>query len=120
MSAIPEATKDGLTFFPIPKIDRAEQVFGQDESAFFNRRSLPDVPREHKNTVSELFFSGGKLPDLDPRVDRALATGFIQSLLSSFAPAHESKEATAAYALWVWTSAEAIDAALAPFKEESQ
>jgi hypothetical protein len=61
--------------------------------------------------VSRLFFEGGELPKFDPRVDVAKAARAARALLSSFAPAHEQKEATVAYAFWVWSTPEAIDAA---------
>ena len=109
MSAKPEAVKDGLQFWPIPATTKLECAFGLDEAAYFNRRSLPDVPRELEKMVQELFFAGGKLPELCKGVDRAEANARMRAMLCSFAPAHESKVATAAYAIWVWTTPEIVD-----------
>lgn len=99
----PTLTRDGLTFFPIPTFDGPACAFGADAGAYFNRRGLPKVPRKYEDIIQSLFFSGGKLPDLQPLVDRAAAMRALQAWLRSFAPAHEAKIATAAYALWVWT-----------------
>jgi len=111
MTIKPEAIKDGIQFWPIPKTSAAEAAFGLDENAYFNRRSLPEVPREYVNAVSNLFFNGGQLPQLAPGVDAREAAHRLRALLSSFAPPHESKEATAAYALWVWSTPEIVQAA---------
>lgn len=100
----PEKVCQGLTFFPVPEFDDASVAFGADANAYFDRRDRPDVPREWENYVDNLFFSGGHLPELSPKVDRELATRAIRAWLSSFAPPHESKITTAAYALWLWTS----------------
>lgn len=109
----PTATKDGLTFFPIPDVSRPEMAFGLSEKAYFSRRALPEVPRKYITQANELFFNGGKLPALADGVDASAATRYLSALLCSFAPPHESKETTAAYALWVWTTPDAIAAAAA-------
>ncbi len=101
-TSTPSPTLHGLTFWPVPEFDRATAVFGPPESAYFPRRNLPEVPRELEDLVNALFFKGGALPDLAPQVDRAKATTAIRAWLCSFAPAHEAKTATAAYAIWVW------------------
>jgi hypothetical protein len=108
----PSATKDGLVFFPIPSFDDASVAFGADASRYFDRRNLPDVPREFEDAANNLFFSGGSLPAFDPRVDPKAAMRMTRALLSSFAPSHEAKETTVGYAFWVWSSKEAIDTAL--------
>jgi hypothetical protein len=108
---IPNAVEKGLTFYPMPEFTDAEIAFGADVSSYFNRRDLPMVPREFKSAAMDLFYNGGKLPEFDKRVDREKAMRAVRALLSSFAPAHESKEATVGYAFWVWSSPEAIDAA---------
>jgi hypothetical protein len=99
----------GLTFLPVPEFDTLDAVFGAPESAYFNRRDLPDVPRKFEDEVHRLFFRGGEWPPLGADVDAPKAKMAIKALLSSFAPAHEAKVATVAYALWVW-SPEAADA----------
>lgn len=110
---IPSAVKDGLTFFPVPTFDDVSIAFGADERAFFGRRDLPDVPSQHKDAAMSLFYKGGPLPKFDPRVDTKLAMRAVKAWLVSWAPAHESKEATVGYAFWVWSTPEAIDAAKA-------
>lgn len=112
--AIPTAAHSGLTFFPVPQFDEPAIAFGADASAFLpNRYALPNVPSEHKNAAMRLFYQGGSLPELDPRVDRDAATRAVKAWLASWAPSHEQKEATVGYAFWVWTTPEAIDAAIA-------
>ena len=110
---VPSATKDGLTFFPVPEFDDLSIAFGAGEKSYFDRRNLPDVPKKFEDAAGSLFFSGGKLPEFDPRVDVKKASRAVRALLSSFAPSHEAKEATVAYAFWVWSTPKAIDAALA-------
>lgn len=109
---LPEAVCKGLTFFPIPTFSDARIAFGADEEAFFGKRDRPEVPREYLEMAGNLFFSGGKLPKFADGVDVQLASRAIRAWLSSWAPAHESKEATVGYALWLWTNQTAIDKAL--------
>jgi len=111
----PKCKINGLTFFPVPVFDDASLAFGASEADFFDRNKRPEVPRAFLNMASSLFFNGGKLPDLSPKVDRQLAQRAVRAWLSSFAPAHESKESTVGYALWLWTT----DAAL-PENEEGR
>ena len=107
-TTIPSAQLNGLTFWPIPEFDGASTVFGASKKDYFNRRQLPDVPREFKNAVESLFFKGGQLEGLAPEINKAKACKAMQAWLSSFDPAHEEKIATAAYALWVWSTPEAL------------
>jgi hypothetical protein len=102
----PETSIKGLTFYPLPEVSDVEVAIGFSASRYFNRYDLPDVPGEHERVVSKLFFDGGKIPKLQDGVDRDHATKLIRAWLCSFAPAHEAKITTAAYALWVWTSAD--------------
>jgi hypothetical protein len=111
MSAKPKAVKDGIQFWPIPKTTATEAAFGLRGDAYFPRGSLPEVPREYVNQVDDLFFFGGKLPALADGVDRKEASARLQALLASFDPSNESKTATAAYALWVWSTPEIVRAA---------
>lgn len=101
----------GLVFWPIPAFDGPSCAFGADERAFFNRRELPEVPRVWQDKANALFFSGGELPDFAPQVDKAQASRAIRAWLSSWAPAHEAKIATVAYAMWLWTTPAALDGA---------
>ena len=98
----PALTIDGLTFFPVPEFSKPEQAFGAAESRYFNRYKLPSVPRKYEDMVQSLFFNGGSLPEIKPEVDKAKAIAATQAWLLSFAPAHEAKISTVAYAFWVW------------------
>jgi len=103
----PTAERKGLTFFPVPEFDDVSLAFGAHQQAYFDRQDLPDVPPQYERLASDLFFSGGHLPDLHPAVDRRPAHRAIHALLNSFAPSHEAKTATVAYALWLWTHPDA-------------
>lgn len=102
----PQLTIDGLTFFPIPTFDKLTQAFGAPESAYFNRYKLPEIPRKYADLARTLFHKGGTLPEFQPEVEHAKAMAATRAWLSSFAPAHESKMATVAYAFWVWSEGE--------------
>lgn len=99
----PKTKLHGITFFPVPRATGLDVCAGYPAAMFFRReQDLPDIPRKYTDAVSSLFFKGGKLPDLSPKVDRKQASAALHSWLCSFEPPHEMKEATAAYALWVW------------------
>lgn len=104
----PQTTIQGLTFFPVPDFDGPTAAFGAPASAFFDRRNLPDVPMKFEDMAQGLFSSGGKVPEFSPKVDRKKAFAALSAWLRSFAPAHESKIATVAYALWLWTDEAAL------------
>lgn len=113
-NVLPKAVINGLTFWPIPAFNDPEVVFGAGREAFFDRCNLPDVPKTYCDAAMSLFYSGGKLPEFDPRIDAKLAMRATKAWLGSFAPAHESKEATVGYAFWLWSTPAALDAATAP------
>lgn len=102
MNTKAKASINGLTFIPVPKFSAAEVAFGADSKAFFNRRNLPDVPKKYTDMATEFFFRGGKTPEFVPGVNKADAVNALRAWMCSFAPAHESKEATLGYALWAW------------------
>lgn len=104
MDVQPEAMKAGLIFWPIPDTTPMDATCGLALSQYFDRRALPEVPRQYEEAVTQLFFQGGHLPALAKGVDIAKARRRLQALLRSFEPAHEAKIATAAYALWVWST----------------
>lgn len=108
MSNLPTAVCNGITFFPVPKFTGAEAAFGAREEAFFSYNNRPEIPREFKQLASELFFNGGHLPKFADGVNRADAANALRAWLGSWAPKHECKEATVAYALWLWTNKEAM------------
>lgn len=93
----------GVTFVPVPKINDLDMVFGKGVK-FFDRHNLPNVPRKFTQAASSLFFNGGEIPEFEPDIDRQDAARMLRAMLGSFDPPHESKEATAGYALWVWST----------------
>lgn len=100
----PQAVCNGLTFWPIPVVSDPECAFGLQGKHYFHRHALPKIPSHLEKQVQDLFFNGGRLEGLSKHVDVIKAERYMRALLSSFAPAHEAKIATAAYALWVWQS----------------
>ena len=109
-TTMPTPEKNGLTFWPIPEFSDPECAFGADVSRFFKRYELPDVPREFERKAGDLFFGGGKVETFAPQVDAAKANRALRAWLSSWAPAHEAKETTVAYAIWLWSTPEALTA----------
>jgi hypothetical protein len=93
----------GLTFFPVPQFSALDAAFGASENKFFNRYYRPKVPKKYEDIVSSLFFNGGAIPDFQPAVDRKAAVTALRAWLGSWAPPHESKVSTVAYAMWLWT-----------------
>lgn len=105
----PKKTKDGLTFYPVPKFNDASIAFGAEDKDYFKRNNLPDVPRKYKDMALRLFYKGGALPDgVSPKVDKADAMRYLQAMLGSWSPSHEAKESTVGYALWVWHTDEIL------------
>lgn len=101
----PRESIDGVTFIPVPDFDGVKAVFGASADSFLNRHfDMRIIPREWRDMASTLFFSGGTIPKFQSDVDRKAAVLALHAWLRSFAPAHEAKEATVAYALWVWST----------------
>lgn len=109
-TTMPTPEKNGLTFWPIPEFSDPECAFGAQADKFFSRYELPDVPRQFEDKAGQLFFAGGKVETFAPQVDTKKAYRALRAWLSSFAPAHEEKEATVAYAIWLWSTPEALTA----------
>jgi len=106
---VPQRKIKKLTFYPIPKFNNAQLAFGAEQKSFFHRHDLPIVPEKYKTMASSYFFNGGALPEFHKSVDRKAAARALRAWLSSWAPAHEAKEATVAYALWLWTHETALN-----------
>lgn len=104
----PEKQINGLTFYPVPEFDDASVAFGADLDAYFDRNNLPEIPQKYEDMVNSLFFDGGKIEGLSSEVDKDKAYRAVRAWLCSFAPAHEAKVATVAYALWLWSDDEAL------------
>ena len=99
----PQKQINGITFFPVPEFTNG------NEEKFFERRDLPEIPRNYEDMAQTFFFDGGQLPELHPSVDRTKATKAIEKWLGSFLPAHEAKIATVGYALWLWTDPDVLN-----------
>lgn len=106
---IPKKKLNGITFFPVPDFSDSERAFGADGKHYFNRMDIPQVPRKFEEMVNGWFFSSGTIPEFHSAVDRTAATRAIRALFGSFAPPHEAKIATVAYAVWLWTHPTALD-----------
>ena len=102
MMTKPKKTHMGLVFDPIPAFSDAEIVFGAPGSAFFPRNNLPHVPVKYTSLANSLFFNGGEVPELRSDINHDMAMRYLRSMLSSWSPSHEQKEATVGYALWCW------------------
>ena len=71
-----------------------------------------DIPKEfydHHNKwtriASSFFFKGGQLPPTRDCISRRIAVNHIQTVLASFQPQHEHKEAGVGYLLSMWCTA---------------
>ena len=102
----PQNTIKGLTFFPEPEFSDDEIAIGAKESKFFPEHDRPEVPKKYEDMASDLFFNGGLLPQLNPRVNVTKARRAINAWLRSWYCSHQSKISTVGYALWLWTSPE--------------
>ena len=97
---------------PVPDINQLDMAFG-------NIKHIPkweDIPEQYRNMngltkwdkfISNWFFKGLSLDDikaLKPKqgVDKDKALMAIRSILASFEPKHEHKEAGAAYLMSEW------------------
>ena len=98
--------------FPISDVDPVTMAFGAVDTS----KLMPpyaDIPQEFKHgsgkwnrLMSDWFYCGVKNMVLTPRegVDQVKALRHIKSILASFEPKHEHKEAGVAYLLDQWFS----------------
>lgn len=91
----------------IPEIGAAGVAFGDIQ----HMPKYEDVPNEFKNMSNKwnslfnsLFFRGAESLELTPKagVDKEKALKAIQSIMVSFKPKHEHKEAACAYLFSEW------------------
>lgn len=93
-----------------PVFDGPAAVFGADGRAYPKRE---DIPAQFYNgntpfnrAFSTLFYKGGSLDQFGlsfkAGINRAQAMTALRALMCSFAPKHEIKEATVAWALSEW------------------
>jgi len=100
--------------FPVPDFDGPTVVFGADNGAYLTREQLGDwygcyganSRTPYHKAVEGLLFQGGKLGDyglaVKPDLDRVKVMSAIRGLMGSFAPKHEIKVGTVAWALHEW------------------
>lgn len=95
-----------LGAFQVPKFDGASTVFGADIEHYPDRALIPAVDRKFGEVFSALFYRGGSLSEhglkLKTGIDNAAAMMAIRAWMSSFAPKHEHKTETVAWALSEW------------------
>jgi len=91
--------------FPIPETKKVDLAFGVDMNKV---PRYEDIPEEFKRSSSNnkwcklfsaWFYCGLKSLELTPKpgVDKDKALKFIRSIMASFAPQHEHKEAACAF-----------------------
>lgn len=95
-----------LGSFSVPAFDAPTVVFGASLAQYPQRETIPQVPHRYHDVVSSLFFSGGTLEDhglrIKDSVHKMRAMAAIRAWLSSWAPKHEHKTETVAWALSEW------------------
>jgi hypothetical protein len=95
------------------EFDGVDAAFGANHSDY---PKMGDIPLEHRSgeskgceVFSSLFFSGGKLADhglrLKDGVDQSKFYTTLRSLMTSFAPPHELKEATCGWLIQEYAEA---------------
>jgi hypothetical protein len=92
--------------FSVPAFDAPAVAFGATIGQYPDRKTIPEVPRRYHDVVSSLFFKGGTLEvyglRLKASVHKARAMAAIRAWLGSWAPKHEHKTETVAWALSEW------------------
>jgi hypothetical protein len=92
----PHDIDDATAAFPALVTGTLLPPMSEIPKEFTSRRS------EWCNIVSGLFFRGGQLPKVKPGIDAMAAKRHLQAVLGSFEPAHEHKEAGAAWLMSQW------------------
>ncbi|TRB05837.1 hypothetical protein EXN61_11425 [Agrobacterium tumefaciens] len=89
-----------------PVFNGASAAFGARLKDYPPMSSVPEVRKEFRNAFNTLFFRGGSLADfglsIKPGLDRDQVMTALRSLMSSFDPKHEHKEAVVAWCLSEW------------------
>lgn len=98
-----------MAMFPVAEIDGVTAAFPTHVSHLMPKMS--EIPEEfHRGRtvwnrlVSQWFFCGVKNLQLTPKdgIDKAAALRHVQTVMRSFEPKHEHKEAACAYLLSQW------------------
>lgn len=100
-----------LGSFEVRPFTGLDAAFGADIRDYPPMASIPVEFQRHsgkyQDVVSALFFRGGSLADhglkLKDSIDKRSAMAAIRAYMCSFAPQHEHKTATVAWALSEWT-----------------
>lgn len=112
----PSVERGGIRFFPTPVVSDVEIAFGARPERYFSMDvDTSDIPELMFEAV-RCFLYGKPMPDsfsVDARAGRDEMLRLFKALATSFGPKHEIKEATMAYALWVWASPDTISDFLA-------
>ena len=93
------------------KVDRATIIFPANVTNLMpDQGDIPDEFKRHDGTpwnrwVSQWFFDGLKddqIPQVKDGLDAATVWGHLRTVLGSFEPKHEHKEAAVAYLASLW------------------
>lgn len=96
-----------IPFLPI-KTNKLEMVFGEIKGRL---PKWSEIPEQYKRSshpccaeISRIFFKGGNISHWKERdgINRVEAINHIKSILTSWEPKHEHKEAGCAYLLDLW------------------
>lgn len=106
------APAEGLKLGPhqFPAFDGPAAVFGANERDYPAMHIIPEQFKSfsgpYQNVFSGLFYNGGKLDDfgltVKAGINRAQFFTALRALMCSWAPKHEHKTATVAWALSEW------------------
>ena len=98
-----------MSMFPVAEIDAVTAAFPANVSHLMPKMS--DIPKEFhyghtvwNKLVSEWFFCGVNNLKLTPKegIDKDAALRHVKTVMGSFEPKHEHKEAACAYLLSQW------------------
>jgi len=100
-----------LGSFEVPGFTALDATFGAGLKTYPPMAMIPAEFQtwsgKYQDIVSSLFFKGGRLEDhnikLRTGIDHKAAMTAIRAWMGSFAPKHEHKTATVAWALSEWT-----------------
>lgn len=73
--------------------------------------TMSEIPEEFKNRrnpwdacITKLFFSGGRIPKTKEGIDQVTADRHVRTVLGSYEPKHQHKQAGAAWLMSLWYS----------------
>lgn len=96
-------TSDKITFLP-KDVDDVTMHFGGIKGLMPPRESVPDRFTWGDRLFNDWFYRGLKSIELTPKdgIDRDKAVRHIRTIMGSFEPKHEHKEAACAYLFELW------------------